>query len=147
MSKFNPDAEIKAEVAHDLVRSIRPWASGDFLAALCSRPETESAGNRSLTLSAHGGPSQYWTHPSWSGFSNHFTENLCCNALPNSIMLLAAGYDQQCNWGPSMIIVVLLEEYKTVCMQIYLALHSYLWNTTSSFIRFKRYRLLKLTLK
>ena len=30
-----------AEVARELVTCVRPWASGDFLAALSSRPETE----------------------------------------------------------------------------------------------------------
>ena len=28
-------------MAHEYVASVRPWASGDFLAALSSRPETQ----------------------------------------------------------------------------------------------------------
>ena len=39
--KLTPDPEVVAEFAHDLVMSVRPWISGDFVAALSSRPETE----------------------------------------------------------------------------------------------------------
>ena len=39
--KLTPDPEVLAVFAHDLVMSVRPWVSGDFLAALSSRPEME----------------------------------------------------------------------------------------------------------
>ena len=38
---FSPDPEVVAEMAREFVVSKRPWASGDFLAALSSRPERE----------------------------------------------------------------------------------------------------------
>ena len=39
--KLTPDPDVVAEFAHDLVMSVRPRVSGDFLAAQSSRPETE----------------------------------------------------------------------------------------------------------
>ena len=44
MYTFPTDPENVAECAHELVMSIRPWTSGDFLAALSSRPEAERRG-------------------------------------------------------------------------------------------------------
>ena len=38
---FSPDPGVIAEIAHQFVESTRPWASGDFLEALSSRPEAE----------------------------------------------------------------------------------------------------------
>ena len=41
MSKCTPDPEIVAGLTHKFVMFIRTWGSGDFLAAISSRPETE----------------------------------------------------------------------------------------------------------
>ena len=41
MSKLTLDIEFVTEWAHGFMMSVRAWASGDFLEALSSRPETE----------------------------------------------------------------------------------------------------------
>ena len=41
MPLFSSDPKIVADLAREFVMSMRAWGSGDFLAALSSRPETE----------------------------------------------------------------------------------------------------------
>ena len=41
MSAFSPDPAVVDEMVHEFVTAIRAWTTGDFLAALSSRPEKE----------------------------------------------------------------------------------------------------------
>ena len=41
VTQFIPDSNFIAKLTHEFVMHSRPWTSGDFLAALSSRPKTE----------------------------------------------------------------------------------------------------------